>query len=79
MKCLICRQAETQPGVTTITLEREGVTLVIKDVPAQICPNCGEAYVAEDVTTELLHTAEQMAEVRAQVDVRRYVPAMVGL
>ena len=77
MKCLICKQAETQPGVTTITLEREGVTLVIKDVPAQICPNCGEAYVAEDVTAELLHTAEQMAEVRAQVDVRRYVPAMV--
>ena len=79
MKCLICKQAETQPGITTITLEREGVTLVIKDVPAQICPNCGEAYVAEDVTDELLHTAEQMAEVRAQVDVRRYVPAMVGL
>jgi YgiT-type zinc finger domain-containing protein len=74
MRCLICKQAETKYGATTVTLEREGLTLVIKDVPAQVCPNCGEAYVDEEVTAELLRTAEQMAQAGAQVDVRRYVP-----
>ena len=53
MKCLICKQAETQPGVTTITLERDGLTLVVKQVPAQVCPNCGEAYVDEVETRAL--------------------------
>jgi len=78
MKCLICKQAETKPGVTTVTLERGKLILVIKDVPAQMCPNCGEAYVDESVTDDLLRTAEQMAEAGAQVDIRRYIPALAA-
>ena len=74
MKCLICKLDETQPGTTTVTLERDTLTMVIKDVPAQVCPNCGEAYVGETVTAELLRTAERMAQAGAQVDVRHYVP-----
>ncbi|MEA3441070.1 MAG: type II toxin-antitoxin system MqsA family antitoxin [Chloroflexota bacterium] len=76
MKCLICKQAELQPGVTTVTLERDGMTLVVKDVPAQVCPNCGEAYVDETTTARLLETAEQMASDGALVDVRQYIAAM---
>lgn len=75
MKCLICKQAETQLGVTTVTLERGGLTMVVKDVPAQVCPNCGEAYVDETTTAQLLKTAEQMANAGALVDVRQYVAA----
>ena len=44
-----------------MTLERGELTLVIKRVPAKVCPNCGEAYVDEAVATELLQTAERMA------------------
>lgn len=75
MKCLICKQAETQPGVTTLTLERDGLTFVVKNVPAQVCPNCGEAYIDETVTEQLFSTAEQMSRSGALVDVREYVPA----
>ncbi len=75
MKCIICKQKETQPGVTTVTLERGGFTLVVKSVPAQICPNCSEAYVDEGVANHLLETAEQMVNSGAQVDVRQYVAA----
>lgn len=75
MKCLICKQAETQPGVTTLTLERGGLTFVVKNVPAQVCPNCGEAYIDEAVTAQLFSTAEQMSRSGALVDVREYVPA----
>ena len=78
MKCLICKQDETQDGATTVTLERGALTLVIKDVPARVCPNCGEAYVDETVTAELLRTAEQMAAAGAQVDIRQYVPAVAA-
>ncbi|MGD9091276.1 MAG: type II toxin-antitoxin system MqsA family antitoxin [Anaerolineales bacterium] len=75
MKCLICKQAETQPGVTTVTLERDGLTLVVKSVPARVCPNCGEAYVDEDASTQLLKTAELMARSGTFLDVRQYVAA----
>ena len=36
MKCVICKQGETLPGVTTVTLERNGLTLVVKSVPARV-------------------------------------------
>ena len=75
MKCVICRQVEIEPGTTTVTLERDGLTLVVKNVPARVCPNCGEAYVDEQAAAQLLKTAEQMARAGTQVDVRQYVAA----
>jgi YgiT-type zinc finger domain-containing protein len=75
MKCVICKNAETKLGTTTVTLERDGLTYVIKKVPAQVCPNCGEDYVDEKVTGDLLKSAEQMVKVGTQVDIRQYVAA----
>ena len=64
-----------QPGQVTVTLQRNGTTLVIKNVPAEVCGNCGEEYVAEDTTTHLLKTAEDIARVGVEVDIREYVAA----
>lgn len=75
MKCIICRQGETQPGVTTMTFERNGLTLVVKDVPARVCVNCGEEYVDEEIAAKLLETAENAAQAGVLVDIRAYVPA----
>ncbi|MDO9129456.1 MAG: type II toxin-antitoxin system MqsA family antitoxin [Anaerolineales bacterium] len=58
MKCVMCRQAETISGTTSVTFERDQFTLVVKDVPAQVCPNCGETYVDEKVAARLLREAE---------------------
>ena len=56
----------------TVTLERQGATFVFKDVPAQVCPNCGEDYVDEAVASELLQSAEGMGAAGTQVDIRHY-------
>ncbi|MCZ6780076.1 MAG: type II toxin-antitoxin system MqsA family antitoxin [Nitrospirae bacterium] len=75
MRCVICKNGETRSGKATVTLEREGTTLVIKGVPAEVCDNCGEEYVDEATTARLLKTAEQAAEAGVQVDIRQYVAA----
>lgn len=75
MKCVICKHGETEPGTTTITLERETLVFVVRGVPAQVCDNCGEAYVDEEITLRLLETAEKEALAGAQVEVRDYVAA----
>jgi YgiT-type zinc finger domain-containing protein len=72
MKCVICKHGETRPGKTTVTLERGGVTLVVKSVPARICDNCGEAYVDEEITRQLVGTAEEALRAGIQVDVREF-------
>ncbi|MDP3564649.1 MAG: type II toxin-antitoxin system MqsA family antitoxin [Methanoregula sp.] len=64
-------KATTKEGTTTVTFDRDGMTLVVKDVPAQVCTNCGEDYVDEHVAHEILAIAERMAKSGAQVDVRR--------
>ena len=51
------------------------MTLVAKGVPARVCPNCGEQYVNEHVTKQLLETAEAAARAGVQVDIREYVAA----
>ena len=75
MKCVICRQGETVAGEATVTLERDGMTLVIKNVPARICANCGEEYVDEQTASRLLEMAEAAAKAGVRVGVREYVAA----
>ena len=75
MTCVICKNGETRPGATTVTLERDGATVVIKGVPARVCKNCGEEYVDEGVTARLLKTAEEAVRAGVQVDVRTYEAA----
>ena len=75
MKCVICRQAETEMGQATVTLERGGLTLVVKQVPASVCPNCGEEYVDEAVARLVLKRAEEVARRGAQVEIAQYMAA----
>ena len=75
MKCVICKQGETRPGKATVTLVRDQLTLVVKGVPAEVCANCGEEYVAEQTTNRLLAPAEESVSAGVEVAVRDYVPA----
>ena len=38
----------------------------------EICPNCGESYVEEDVATRLLRKAESVFDEGVREDVRDY-------
>jgi YgiT-type zinc finger domain-containing protein len=75
MKCIICKQGETRPGKVTVTLERDGVTLVTKCVPAEVCQNCGEEYVDAKITHKLLKASEEAVRIGVRVDIRDYVTA----
>ncbi len=72
MKCVICRKGETRSGTSTVTLERDNATLVVKLVPARVCENCGEIYMDEKTTSRLLKTAEDAARAGVRVDLRDY-------
>jgi len=61
MICLICRQAKTVDGFTSVTFERGELRLVVNNVPARVCPSCGEAYVDEDVAVQLLRDADAIS------------------
>jgi YgiT-type zinc finger domain-containing protein len=62
MICVVCRQAETVHGLTTVHFERGEFRLLVKSVPAQTCPSCDETYVEEEVAKQLLLIAGQISE-----------------
>ena len=72
MKCTICGQAEPRAGTTTVTVERDGATLVMKGVPALVCPNCGEDYVNEETARRISAVAAEVVEKGVRVEVRQY-------
>jgi YgiT-type zinc finger domain-containing protein len=75
MTCVICRNGETRTGRADKAFSYDGMTLVVKDVPAEICENCGERYFDADVTRELLRIARAAAAEGVVIDVRRYIAA----
>ena len=72
MKCPICKHGETHPGETTVTLQRGDHTLVFRNVPAEICENCGEYFLSDEIATQLYRQAEQSIRRGAEVEIRQF-------
>ena len=69
MKCTICKHGDTAPGKTTVTLERSSTVVVIRDVPAEICQDCGEYYLDAAATQRVLDQAEAAAQRKVDVEI----------
>jgi YgiT-type zinc finger domain-containing protein len=72
MNCLICRQAEIVDELTSVMFERGEMRLVVNNVPARVCPSCGEAYVDEEVAVRLLQDADGVSKAGTLEDVIEY-------
>ena len=58
MECTICKNGNTQEGKTTVTLDRNESVIVFRNVPAQICENCGEYFLNEKTSVQLYKQAD---------------------
>ena len=57
MLCAVCEQGTLERGTTTATLESDGTTVVIRNVPADICGACGEGQYDPVTSDRLLDLA----------------------
>ncbi|MBQ10576.1 MAG: hypothetical protein CMJ45_03390 [Planctomyces sp.] len=53
-RCDLC-SGELVPGKTTLEIWREEQLVVIRDVPADVCVQCNEAYISSGVSERLDH------------------------
>jgi len=72
MKCVPCKHGETRPGKVNVTLQRGETTIIFKGVPAEVCENCGEYYLSEDITGQVLQRAEEAVKSGAEVEILRF-------
>ena len=61
--------------ITAATFQREGTTVVISNVPADVCPDCGEGYFDRETTDRLLALVNEAAAPGVKVQIREYVAA----
>lgn len=72
MNCFICKHGYTNPGRVTVTLQRGDTTVIFKEVDADVCDNCGEYYLSEEVTGKLLKRGELAVENGAEVEILKF-------
>jgi YgiT-type zinc finger domain-containing protein len=73
MQCMYCPTGTYEDGTTTMTLERADTTLVVKHVPAYVCPYCGDAILPGHVS-RWLDDAIDAAGAAGGTTVREYEP-----
>jgi YgiT-type zinc finger domain-containing protein len=42
MKCISCKEGQTEPRKVTVTMKRGNTLVIVRDAPASVCQNCGE-------------------------------------
>ncbi len=74
MGCIVCHDGVTRLGTTAVTFCTGGQTVVVNEVPADVCENCAEAYVDEATTEQLLEIGAAARGYRVRVLVRNFKP-----
>ncbi len=55
-----------------MTLQRGETVVILKQVPADVCDNCGEYYLSSEVTAQVLEKAEAAVKSGAEVEILRF-------
>jgi YgiT-type zinc finger domain-containing protein len=69
MICVICKTGTTHAGKTNTLFERDGSFVIVKEIPAMVCSQCGEAYFDEKTTEELYHKTSEILNSGAELEV----------
>jgi YgiT-type zinc finger domain-containing protein len=72
MNCTVCKNGNMEQGKVNVTLQRDNTVVIIKDVPASVCGNCGEYVLSSDVTKNVMNQAEKAAASKAEVEILQY-------
>ncbi len=69
MECVICKYGTTSSGYVTVTLEKDNSIVLLKNVPAHICDNCGHYYLDSNISKFVLERANEAIKNGAELEV----------
>jgi len=72
MKCVVCKKGEIGQALTTITLEKNGTTIIFSKVPCLTCDKCGEVYLDEDVTGKMDARLEKAVSIATEISIQHF-------
>lgn len=69
MECTLCKSGNTEKGNVTVTLEKGETIVLIKNVPAEVCTNCGHYYLSTEMTQLVLEKGKEAYEKGSELEV----------
>ena len=72
MTCVICKTGTYKPETTTVVFTKGDSAIIIKQVPAEICNQCGEYILSSEITKKVLAMANEAWKTGAEVEIRRF-------
>jgi len=73
-KCSLCG-GETNDGITTLSFLMGEKVAIIKNVPAEICSDCGQAYMKSHVVGNVETLLDRIEELHSEVSIVYYEAA----
>ena len=73
-RCPLCGGSMTD-GITTMPFLIAEKIVVIKNVPSEICSDCGEAYMKSHVVGEIERILDRLEELHSEVSIIYYKAA----
>jgi len=71
MKCPVCKGAIGK-GNTNFPVEMERGMVVVRDVPADICKQCGEVFIPDDVAEVLERIVNRAKQNKVELEFVAY-------
>ena len=69
MDCVLCKSGTMHEGKVTVTLEKSGSIILIKEVPAFVCNVCEHYYLDEKIAGEVLQRGNEGLQKGAELEV----------
>jgi YgiT-type zinc finger domain-containing protein len=71
MNCILCKSNLVKGRINHI-VDIEGHIIIIKGVPANICKQCGEYFIDNDIALKLERIVEEILKNKAEIFVVNY-------
>ncbi|MDY6349622.1 MAG: type II toxin-antitoxin system MqsA family antitoxin [Selenomonas sp.] len=69
--CTFCK-APTEPSVSTFTVDLGNCVVVIRNVPSDVCTQCGEPYYSTEVMQKLYEIVDSLRSTMTEVAIVNY-------
>lgn len=75
MTCIVCKNGSTKPGKVTVSVDKGKTVVMIREVPAEICTNCGEEYIDAETMKDLEKLVSNAQKAGLNLAIQQYKAA----
>jgi YgiT-type zinc finger domain-containing protein len=69
MKCTICRNGTCKKGIATKMFQKSNSIIILKNVDAMICDNCGTKFFDAETSAKMLNKVRQLRKHGSELEI----------